>query len=88
MPRHAVTCDEFPVNDLGEEIFRASGLGAPAADETEELRRRVAELEQTMLDLRQQLKERTEELDAARATNRDLMAELNRAPARRDNVSS
>ncbi len=73
---------------LGEEIFRASGLGAPAADETEELRRRVAELEQTMLDLRQQLKERTEELDAARATNRDLMAELNQAPARRDNVSS
>jgi chromosome segregation ATPase len=65
---------------LGEEVFRASGLGAPAADETEALRRRVAELEQTVEDLRQQLQERTEELDAARTTNRDLMAELNRLP--------
>jgi len=31
-----------------------------------------------VLDLRQRLEERTEELDAARTTNRDLMAELNR----------
>jgi cell division protein FtsB len=63
---------------LGEEVFRASGLGGP--DDTEELRRRVAELEQTVLDLRQQLEERTEELEAARTTNRDLMAEVNRLP--------
>ena len=55
---------------LGEEIFHASGLGAPPADETEELRRRVAALEQTVLDLRQRLEERTEELDAARTTNK------------------
>jgi cell division protein FtsB len=61
---------------LGEEVFRASGLGGP--DDTEGLRRRAAELEQTVLDLREQLEERTEELDAARTTNRDLMAELNR----------
>ena len=65
---------------LGEEVFRASGLGEP--DNTEQLRRRVAELEQTVLDLRQQLAERTEELDAARMTNRDLMAEVNRLPGR------
>jgi cell division protein FtsB len=65
---------------LGEEVFRASGLGGP--DDTEQLRRRVAELEQTVLDLRQQLEERTEELDAARMTNRDLMAEVNRLPRR------
>jgi chromosome segregation ATPase len=66
---------------LGEEVFRASGLGAPAAaDETEALRRSVGELEQTVEDLRQQLQERTEELAAARTTNRDLMAELNRLP--------
>jgi hypothetical protein len=63
---------------LGGEVFRTSGLGAPPADEAEELRRRVAALEQTVLDLRQRLEERTEELDAARTTNRDLMAELNR----------
>jgi chromosome segregation ATPase len=65
---------------LGEEVLRASGLGEP--DDTEQLRRRAAELEQTMLDLRQQLEERTEELNAARMTNRELMAELNRLPGR------
>jgi chromosome segregation ATPase len=67
---------------LGEEVFRASGLGG--SDDTEALRRRVAELEQTVLDLRQQLEERTEELDGARMTNRDLMAEVNRLPGRWD----
>jgi cell division protein FtsB len=63
---------------LGEEVFRASGLGGP--DDTEQLRRRAAELEHTVLELRQQLEERTEELDAARSANRELMAELNRLP--------
>jgi regulator of replication initiation timing len=67
---------------LGEKIFRASGLGGGAADEAEALRRRVAELEQAVEDLRQQLTERTEELEAARATNRELMAEVNRLPGR------
>jgi hypothetical protein len=62
----------------------ASGLGRP--DETEALRRHVADLEQTAMNLRLQLQERTEELDAARTTNRKLMAELNRAPARRDSL--
>jgi hypothetical protein len=61
-------------------VFRASGLGGP--DDTEQLRRRVAELEQTTVDLRQQLEERAEELEAARATNRELMAEVNRLPGR------
>jgi regulator of replication initiation timing len=61
---------------IGEEVFRASGLGGP--DDTEQLRRRVTEVEQTVLDLRQQLEERTEELDAARMANRELMATLNR----------
>jgi Family of unknown function (DUF6262) len=65
---------------LGEEVFRASGLGGP--DDTEALRRQVAQLEQTAIDLRQQLQERTEELEAARATNRELMAEVNRLPGR------
>jgi len=65
---------------LGEEVFRASGLGGP--DDTEQPRRQVAELEQTVEELREQLQARTEELEAARVTNRELMAEVNRLPGR------
>ncbi len=64
---------------LGAEVFHASGIGYP--DETGQLKTRVTELEQAILDLRQQLEERTDELDAARAANRDLMALANRKPA-------
>ena len=53
---------------LGEEVFHASGIG------------RTGELEQQLLDLRQELEERTDELDAARAANRDLMTLANRIP--------
>src|SRR6266536_301630 len=59
---------------LGEEVFRTSGLGQP--DDTKQLRQQAAALEQELLDVRQQLEERNDELDAARATNRELMAEL------------
>ena len=64
---------------LGDEVFQASGMGR--TDESEPLRARAAELEQQILDLGQQLEERTDELDAARAANRDLMALANRKPA-------
>ena len=60
---------------LGEEVFQASGVGR--TDETEHLRTRVNQLEQQVLDLRQELDERADDLAAARATNRDLMTELN-----------
>ena len=63
---------------LGAEIFDASGIGHP--DESGQLRNRVTELEQLILDLRQQLEERTDDLDAARSANRDLMALANRRP--------
>ena len=63
---------------LGAEVFHASGIGHP--DETGQLRTRVTELEQLVLDLRQQLEERTDDLDAARSANRDLMALANRRP--------
>jgi len=64
---------------LGEEVFRASGIGR--TDEAEALRARVGQLEQELLDLRQELEERTDDLAAARAANRDLMALANRKPA-------
>ncbi|MEU4496001.1 hypothetical protein AB0F96_21760 [Streptomyces sp. NPDC023998] len=49
----------------------------PPAD-VETLTRRIGELEQRILDLRSELAERDEDLAAARAANRDLMAQLNR----------
>jgi len=64
---------------LGEEVFRASGIGR--TDDTEALRARVGQLEQQELDLRQELGERTDDLNAARAANRDLMSLANRKPA-------
>jgi chromosome segregation ATPase len=64
---------------LGQEVFRASGLGH--TDRTETLQPRIRELEQQLLDLRHELEERTDELDASRAANRDLMALANRAQA-------
>ncbi|MCI2422875.1 hypothetical protein MOQ72_36170 [Saccharopolyspora sp. K220] len=61
---------------LGEAVWRETGLGAPA--DLDALQRRITQLEQQETELRRQLAERTEELDAARGTNRDLMAQLNR----------
>ncbi|WP_104532062.1 hypothetical protein [Streptomyces natalensis] len=61
---------------LGQAAWEASGLGAPADIET--LTRRTTELEQQILDLRGELAERDEDLEAARAANRELMAQLNR----------
>jgi chromosome segregation ATPase len=64
---------------LGEEVFLASGIGR--TDETETLRTRAGQLEQQVLDLRQELEERTDDLSAARTANRDVMALANRKPA-------
>jgi chromosome segregation ATPase len=60
---------------LGQAAWEASGLGAPADIET--LTHRITELEQQVLDLRAELAERDEDLTAARAANRELMAQLN-----------
>ncbi|MFF1297998.1 MULTISPECIES: hypothetical protein [unclassified Streptomyces] len=61
---------------LGQAVWEASGLGAPADVET--LTRRVTELEQQVLDLRAEVAERDEDLTAARAANRELMTQVNR----------
>ena len=61
---------------LGEQAWRETGLGAPA--DVDQLQRRITELEQQVVELRAQSEERDEELEAARAANRQLLTNLNR----------
>lgn len=61
--------------DLGEQAWRESGLGTPA--DIDALAQKIARLEQQAIDLRLQLEQRDEDLTAARAANRELMAQLN-----------
>jgi len=60
---------------LGEQAWRESGLGAPA--DLDALNQKITHLEQQAIDLRLQLEERDQDLLAARAANRELMAQLN-----------
>jgi hypothetical protein len=63
---------------LGQQAWLESGLGAPA--DIDALHQKVTHLEQQAIDLRLQLDERDQDLDAARAANRELMTQIN-APA-------
>jgi hypothetical protein len=65
---------------LGEQVWRESGLGTPA--DTCALNQNITNLEQQAVDLRLQLAERDQDLAAARAANRELMAQLNHATRR------
>jgi transposase-like protein len=65
---------------LGEQAWRESGLGAP--EDIDKLKRRITELEQEVVELTRQLEERGEELDAARAANREMITRLNAGPRR------
>jgi polyhydroxyalkanoate synthesis regulator phasin len=60
---------------LGEHVWRESGLGTPA--DIDALHQQITHLEQRVADLRLQLAESDEDLAAARATNRELMARIN-----------
>ena len=62
---------------LGEQAWRESGLGTPA--DIDAFNQKIIHLEQQAIDLRLQLEEQGEELAAARATNRELMTQLNHA---------
>mgnify|MGYP001054717235 FL=1 len=60
---------------LGEQVWHESGLGA--APDIDQLQRRIAILQQELVEARGELEERAEELDAARAANRELTRALN-----------
>ncbi|MCX4564194.1 DUF6262 family protein [Streptomyces umbrinus] len=60
---------------LGEACWAESGLGAPA--DTDQLQQRITMLEQNLTDIQGQLDERDDELEAARAANRELTRALN-----------
>jgi len=62
---------------LGDQAWRESGLGAPA--DIHALNQKITHQEQQITDLQLQLEERGDELAAARATNRELMTQLNHA---------
>jgi hypothetical protein len=66
---------------LGEQAWRESGLGAPA--DIDALSQKITYLEQQASDLRLQLEERDDDLAAARAANRELMAQLNASARQR-----
>ncbi len=66
---------------LGEQAWRESGLGTPA--DINALGQQITHLEQQATDLQLQLEERTDELAAARAANRELMAQINATTRRR-----
>ena len=66
---------------LGEQAWRESGLGVPA--DIDALNQKITHLEQQAIDLRLQLEEQGQDLTAARAANRELMAQLNTATRHR-----
>jgi hypothetical protein len=65
---------------IGEQAWRESGLGAPA--DIDALQQTIIHLEQLAADLQLRLAERDQDLDAARAANRELMTQLNHATRR------
>jgi hypothetical protein len=62
---------------LGEKAWQESGLGS--APDIDALNQTISHLEQQVIDLRLQLDERDQDLTAARAANRELIAQLNTA---------
>ena len=60
---------------LGAQAWKESGLGAPA--DIDAINHKITILEQQVIDQRMQLDERDQDLAAARAANRELMAQLN-----------
>ena len=66
---------------LGETAWQKSGLGV--TPDIDALNQTINHLEQQVIDLRLQLEERDQDLAAARAANRELIAQLNTATRHR-----
>lgn len=66
---------------LGEQAWRESGLAAPA--DIDALNQKISQAEQQVIDLRLQLEGQGDDLAAARAANRELMAQLNTTTKKR-----
>ncbi|MFD4432063.1 DUF6262 family protein [Nocardia sp. NPDC058497] len=62
--------------NLGEAAWRESGLGAPT--DIDQLQRQITSLEQQVVELSNQLEERNQDLEAARAANREMFASMNK----------
>ncbi|MFC4981884.1 hypothetical protein [Streptomyces atroolivaceus] len=77
---HVARLEQCLSEALGQDAWRATGLGAPT--DTDTLQRKIDHLEQQVAELRDQLSEREEDLQASRATNRELMTQLNSTPHR------
>ncbi|MCY0924499.1 DUF6262 family protein [Streptomyces sp. H27-G5] len=60
---------------LGEQVWQRAGLGGPPDHDA--LQKQVNHLEQHVTELQRQVADRDDDLDAARAANRQLMAKLN-----------
>ncbi|MGX1886825.1 DUF6262 family protein [Streptomyces sp. NPDC055287] len=71
---------------LGEQAWNESGLGAPA--DIDQLQRRISMLEQELAEKSGELEERTEELEAARAANRELTRAVNQSHSSGQPISS
>ncbi|MFJ3883225.1 hypothetical protein ACIPW5_37995 [Streptomyces sp. NPDC090077] len=77
---HVARLEQSLSEAFGQDAWRATGLGAPTDTDTDTLQRKIDHLEQQVAELRDRLSEREEDLQASRATNRELMTQLDSTP--------
>ncbi|SEO12754.1 hypothetical protein SAMN05216281_1383 [Cryobacterium luteum] len=68
-------CEIQLSQELGHRAWRDAGLGGPA--DYDRLTSRITELEPVIIDFREALEQRNQDLAAARGANRELMTQIN-----------